>query len=164
MSEIWYNNLKQTLKLSKFHVAWGYKHLKELLKWLQLSNEVSTSRFFSQRICLPKSHMLHTSCQIAAETSARRECSQLLIPTIDKNPYLYCAYCHSLLQLYSSQTSFCLVHYSLKGRWTCRFLFLLILWVIFFFNSLLCIINKSYPWESFPQSNIRRQCLKNPLS
>lgn len=28
--------------------------------------------------------MLHTSCQIAAETSARRECSQLPIPTIDK--------------------------------------------------------------------------------
>lgn len=83
ISEIRYSDLKQTLKLRKFHVAWGYKHLKELLKQLQLSNEVSTD-FFSQRICLPKSHMQHTSCQIAAETSARRECSQLPIPTIDK--------------------------------------------------------------------------------
>lgn len=121
---------KTNSETEQIHAAWCSKHLKELLKSLQLSNEVSTSMFFSQGIYLPKSHMLHTSCQTAAGTSARRECSQLLIATIDKKTYVH-SFCYRRCRPHRHL----FVRYCLKGKWTCSLQILVSLhpecWIFF---------------------------------
>lgn len=106
LSEIWYNDLKQTLELSKFHIDGGSKHLKKLLKWLQLSNEMSTSRIFFLR---GFTYRNPTCCTLLAKSL------QKLLPEGNAHNcwYLQRTKTHTCNVLTStafssSQTSFCL--------------------------------------------------------